>query len=268
MSKKDNSAIDTATQSTVKKKVHLILQGKGGVGKSLIAVLLAQYNQDKGNHVICIDTDPSNKTLAGYRALETVEIDLLVNKTDGDQKEQYIDNRLFDSIVEIIANNPDSDIIIDNGASSFFALCHYLNISGVMELLTEELEREVIIHTVIAGAGNLHDTVKGFDAIVSQFPKQNFIVWLNEYFGEIKDGSLSFHEFEVYKKHYKSITAFLTLPTYAPNLHGLDFSLMLKNKMLFSEAINDPSTPIVIKSRLKKIQKDYYTLLSAIPMMS
>ena len=38
--------------------IHLTLQGKGGVGKSLIAAILAQYLKGKGREVRCIDTDP------------------------------------------------------------------------------------------------------------------------------------------------------------------------------------------------------------------
>ena len=50
--------------------VHLILQGKGGVGKSFIAALLAQYLQEKGVAVRCFDADPVNSTLASFPALK------------------------------------------------------------------------------------------------------------------------------------------------------------------------------------------------------
>lgn len=30
-------------------KIHMVLQGKGGVGKSMIAAMLAQYKAGKGN---------------------------------------------------------------------------------------------------------------------------------------------------------------------------------------------------------------------------
>jgi len=43
--------------------IHFILQGKGGVGKSLIAALLAQYLHGRGLEVYCFDTDPINATL-------------------------------------------------------------------------------------------------------------------------------------------------------------------------------------------------------------
>jgi CO dehydrogenase nickel-insertion accessory protein CooC1 len=46
----------------------LILQGKGGVGKSFIAALLAQYLQEKGVAVRCFDADPVNSTLASFPA--------------------------------------------------------------------------------------------------------------------------------------------------------------------------------------------------------
>jgi CO dehydrogenase nickel-insertion accessory protein CooC1 len=46
--------------------IHLTLQGKGGVGKSLIAAILAQFFQNSGRDVRCIDTDPVNRTFAQY----------------------------------------------------------------------------------------------------------------------------------------------------------------------------------------------------------
>ena len=48
--------------------IHLSLQGKGGVGKSLIASILAQYFRDRGRDIHCIDTDPVNSTLFQYTA--------------------------------------------------------------------------------------------------------------------------------------------------------------------------------------------------------
>ena len=50
-------------------EIHLTLQGKGGVGKSLVASLLAQYFGERKGFVRCIDTDPVNRTLAQYSAL-------------------------------------------------------------------------------------------------------------------------------------------------------------------------------------------------------
>jgi Mrp family chromosome partitioning ATPase len=46
--------------------IHLTLQGKGGVGKSLVASILAQYFRHRGAEIHCLDTDPVNQTFSRY----------------------------------------------------------------------------------------------------------------------------------------------------------------------------------------------------------
>lgn len=57
------------------KAVHFILQGKGGVGKSFIATLLAQY-LSQHNEIVGFDTDPVNASFEQYKSLsvQTVPI--------------------------------------------------------------------------------------------------------------------------------------------------------------------------------------------------
>ena len=65
-------------------KIHIILQGKGGVGKSLIASLLTQYLIHKGNDpkkpLTLIDTDPINKTFSRYERLPVNALDIIENE--------------------------------------------------------------------------------------------------------------------------------------------------------------------------------------------
>ena len=58
-------------------KIHFILQGKGGVGKSMISSLLAQYKLDQGESITCIDTDPVNASFNAYKALNVTHLELL-----------------------------------------------------------------------------------------------------------------------------------------------------------------------------------------------
>ena len=45
-------------------QINFILQGKGGVGKSVCSALLAQYKKSKsGEFPLCIDLDPINRPL-------------------------------------------------------------------------------------------------------------------------------------------------------------------------------------------------------------
>ena len=73
--------------------IHLTLQGKGGVGKSLVASVLAQYLRGKGKEVRCIDTDPVNRTFAQYSALGADRLNLR-------DEHNRIEQRAFDSLIE------------------------------------------------------------------------------------------------------------------------------------------------------------------------
>ena len=47
--------------------VHLVLNGKGGVGKSLVATWLAEFLISHRRTVCCIDGDPVNRSLSQYK---------------------------------------------------------------------------------------------------------------------------------------------------------------------------------------------------------
>ena len=49
--------------------VHLVLNGKGGVGKSVVATWLAEFLVSRGRSVRCIDGDPVNRSFSQYKAL-------------------------------------------------------------------------------------------------------------------------------------------------------------------------------------------------------
>jgi CO dehydrogenase nickel-insertion accessory protein CooC1 len=101
--------------------VHLILQGKGDVGKSFIAALLAQYLQEKGVSVRCFDADPVNSTLASFPALNTTKLDMI----ESSDKARRINPRRFDELVEQIASQPpEAHGIVDTGSSAFVPLLH------------------------------------------------------------------------------------------------------------------------------------------------
>jgi hypothetical protein len=93
--------------------IHLSLQGKGGVGKSFIASILAQYFLSRGHRVRCIDTDPVNHTLAQYKQLPVKLLKLL--------RGSRIDERRFDALLDAFLRE-DATFIVDNGAATFIPL--------------------------------------------------------------------------------------------------------------------------------------------------
>ena len=90
--------------------VHLVLQGKGGVGKSFVSAILAQYFRTKSAPVHCLDTDPVNATFAQYRVLEAEHLKVLKRGT--------INEKQFDVFVEKVCHG-DGVFIVDTGATTF-----------------------------------------------------------------------------------------------------------------------------------------------------
>lgn len=232
-------------------KVHMILQGKGGVGKSVIASMLSQYLIAKGKTPLCIDTDPINDTFAGYAALNVKRVELM----DGD----VINTRRFDDMMELILNSDQDDAIIDNGASSFVPLSHYVLSNEVPQFLHDS-GHELIIHTVITGGQAFIDTVQGFDNLVKYYADKNcrIVVWLNPYWGPVSSDGKAFEEMKVYTGNKKNIAAIIRLPILKDETHGQDFAEVLKAKLTFDQAQVTPEFQIMMKQRLKLVQRQIY----------
>ncbi|BCA95201.1 hypothetical protein TUM19329_15620 [Legionella antarctica] len=230
-------------------KIHITMQGKGGVGKSFITATTAQYKFQKAQSPLCIDTDPINATFHGFKSLNVERLDIM----DGDE----INPRHFDALVEKIANTQD-DVIIDNGASSFVPLSHYLLTNHVPALL-KDMGHELIIHTVITGGQALLDTINGFAQLVKQFPEDvRYVVWLNPYWGKIESEGKPFEQMKVYKETKDRIAAIINIPDLKEETFGHDLSNMLQQKMTFNEAIDSPERNIMTRQRLKLIRDQLF----------
>lgn len=235
-------------------KIHLVLQGKGGVGKSLVASLIAQYKKTQLEKVTCIDTDPVNATFASYKALNVDTFKILEN--------DEINIRSFDALIERIAQT-ENDIIIDNGASSFVPLSSYIIQNGIADII-QELGHELIIHTVITGGQALSDTLNGFVSLVNQYPDNcSFVVWLNPYWGAIEAEGKSFENMKAYTVNKEKVSAIIELPALKKETFGRDFEDMLRDKKTFDEAINDESLTIMNRQRLKMLKTDIFKLITA-----
>ena len=233
-------------------KVHMVLQGKGGVGKSVLAATLAQYKTDKGQTPLCIDTDPVNATFEGYKALNVRRLNIM--------EDDEINSRNFDALVELIAPSKD-DVIIDNGASSFVPLSHYL-ITNEVPAILQEMGHELVVHTVITGGQALLDTVSGFAQLASQYPAEClFVVWLNPYWGAIEHEGKSFEQMKAYTNNKDRVSAIIQIPELKKETHGRDFSEMLQARLTFDEALAMEALTIMTRQRLKIIRKQLFGLM-------
>lgn len=97
--------------------IHFIMMGKGGVGKSLISVILAQYFMDNQRELNCADLDPTNASFNAYPALNAEHINIA-------DDEFNIDPAKFDMLMEKILTQ-EGDWVIDTGAATFLPLMNY-----------------------------------------------------------------------------------------------------------------------------------------------
>jgi hypothetical protein len=228
---------------------HFILQGRGGVGKTLVAVMLAQALASMGRETINIDTDPVNATFSGYATLNVQRLEIM--------EDDEINPRSFDRLVEMI-DAARGDVIVDNGASSFVPLSHFLISNRVPSLLTE-MGHQLVVHIVIAGAQSLLDTVHGFAQLVRQFPPEAvFVIWLNPYYGPIEHEGKTFEQMKAYVANKDRVSAIVRLPSLKKETYGRDLAEMLQARLTFDEAQSLGTLTIMTRQRLKIIRDQVF----------
>jgi len=226
--------------------INFILQGKGGVGKSLVAFLLAQHYQDQGVETMCFDTDPVNRTFASFKALDVRSVDILDNGR--------VMEGSFDSFIEKIIQAPDDTaIIIDNGASTFLPLCAYLTDNDIFPFLRDN-GHDVMMHTVITGGQGLLDTMNGLQALTVNFPDVPVVVWLNDYFGKTEMNGILVEDSKVIQ-NAENIHAFIRLKELQKDTFGHNFARMLKERKTFREALASTDFTIMCRQRLVMIRR-------------
>lgn len=107
-------------------KIHLIGGEKGGVGKSVVARVVAQYLIDKNIPFVGFDTDRSHGSLLRFYADYASPV--------------VVDNyESLDTIVEAAVEQPDKRVLVDLAAQTHGSLVKWMDESGVLET-AEELQ--------------------------------------------------------------------------------------------------------------------------------
>jgi adenylylsulfate kinase-like enzyme len=246
----------TEKARTKSNQVHLVLQGKGGVGKSMISAILGQYFQHKKTTPHCFDTDPVNATFAQYQALGAEHINVL--------RRGAIHDKRFDELFEKICQI-EGVCIVDTGATTFVPLWSYILENDILSFLAAQ-SRRVFVHSVVVGGQALTDTLNGFKRLAETTTEKNVIVWLNEYFGEISKDGKSFEQFRVAEEQAHKLLGTVLIRERNPNTYGDDMRQMLSNRLTFEEAIRLPDFSLVSKQRLTIIRRELFEQLDRIEM--
>jgi len=236
--------------------VHFILQGKGGIGKTLVSTLLAQWVQAKAPGTLrCYDTDQENTTFSRYKALNVKHIPVMTPA-------RTIEPKRFDAMMMDILES-DGNCVIDNGANTFSPLMAYLIDNACFDLLHES-GRNVYIHSIVGGGDTLHDTASGF-ATAAQKTGAPIILWENEHFGLLHTPSgKAFVESQTYLDHASQVRGHVKLSARNSDTFGADLKKMNTARLTLDEVMQNDKFNVMEKQRLRMIFRDVFEQLDRV----
>ena len=145
-------------------RLHFIGGEKGGVGKSVIARLLAQYCIDRTLPFLGFDTDKSHGSLRRFYTDFTEPV--VIDSYEG-----------LDRIVEAAAEQPERRIIVDLAAQTHRFLAQWMEDSGLLEISNELGVSLTYWHVVDSG----RDSADLLAKLLDQFGgRLSLVVVLNE----------------------------------------------------------------------------------------
>jgi hypothetical protein len=148
--------------------IHLIGGEKGGVGKSVVARVLAQYMIDKNIPFVGFDTDRSHSSL--LRFYSDFASPMLIDSYES-----------LDTMVELAAENRDERILVDLAAQTHERLVKWMDESGVLEALNDHGLSLAYWHVMDSGKDSVSLLKNLFDRFGSRL---NYVLVLNQLRGD------------------------------------------------------------------------------------
>lgn len=236
--------------------IHFVMMGKGGVGKSLIAVTLAQYLRSIDRVLNCVDLDPTSPTFKQFSALEVEQINIA-------DSECNIDRTRFDVLLEKILAS-DTDWVIDTGGPTFLPLVNYLSENEVFSFLVNS-GRRVVIHSPLVGGVAMTETVSGLKAIL-QMSDCPVVVWENEYFGPVEMNGKRFIQTSGYEQFKDRVLGLVLLDKKNHKTAEADLRTMHARRLTWDQAITDKGFMTMQRNRLTIMRREIAEQLEKIEL--
>jgi len=148
--------------------IHFIGGEKGGVGKSVVARVVAQYLIDRNLPFLGFDTDRSHGSLLRFYSAYASPV--VVDRYES-----------LDMIVEAANENPDKRILVDLAAQTHEPLVKWMDESGVLEAASELGFALQYWHVMDSGKDSVDLLKKLLDRFGSRL---NYVLVLNQLRGE------------------------------------------------------------------------------------
>jgi len=238
--------------------IHIVLQGKGGVGKSFVALHLAQYFADRGLPTAVFDSDPVTPTLARYRALRVRYINFM--------RDDDLDVTQFDVLANEIVDASGHVVVLDTGSSNFIPMVNYLKGNGVLRVFSE-LGRHVVIHSVLVGGAGARETLAGLASTVETLEAAGYVAWLNSFFGPVIFDGKPFEETKAFGEIKDGLTGIVRIKERAGTHQVLNLNAlreMTRRHLTYREAMATAEFSLWDRQRLIEVQREINNELIAI----
>jgi hypothetical protein len=149
-------------------KIHFIGGEKGGVGKSVVARVVAQYLIDNNMPFLGFDTDRSHGSLLRFYAD-------YASPVIADSYES------LDTIIESATEQPDKRVLVDLAAQTHGPLVKWMDESGVLEMAGDLGLTLTYWHVMDSGKDSVDLLKKLMDRFGSRL---NYVIVLNQLRGE------------------------------------------------------------------------------------
>lgn len=239
-----------------KRRLHIVIGGKGGSGKSCAAANLGGYLKAKGSTLLCLDLDPINSTFAKWKGLDVQCVDVL------NHARTRVDNAKVEALfATVIESASFSEVIMDMGNTAFLSLIQYFKEIDALEIFKVS-DVEVLFHVPLTGGQSAKETLDDWlkvQEIVKHDAKM--VAWANEFIG----GPVGI----TVDGEWKPISAYpmVTVPTtvgivtvkdraHESDTMKADNARMVEECKLIEEIKNDANWSLFSRSRVGAIVKE------------
>jgi hypothetical protein len=223
----------------MKKRIDLVINGKGGVGKSFFTINLVQYLKDHGTEFVAVDTDNENSTLKRFHS-DAVFADI--------SKPQSIDS-LFSNLEN------HSLLIVDCRAASTDIFLDYFDELSIFDVL-KEMNASM---TVVSPVNHEPDSVKQLQVLSERLNERcDYVI--------VKNHSLS-EEFVIYEKSKtrgRLLKDFKAQEIDMPKLQDWLVVGLNQAGCPLTPALRSPHFSVLNRQRLKNWQKRFYEQVDSV----
>lgn len=233
---------------------HFVMQSKGGAGKSLCSMLLAQYLNEKDSTLKIIDTGPFHYTLEKYEALNVENIKSL-------NKRGNLDQKVFDKLINKFLSNK-SPMLVDTSSADFLSINNYIIENEIPHIFSSN-NKNLIIHCPVNYGTNRIETFRCLTDIIINYKDTPIIVWENEFFGENENNFIDTTLFN----QAKNVIGVIKIRKMSIDKENCNFSKMLEDYLTFkevSESEDNNNYGFMQKIRLEHLKNEIWGQLDLV----